>query len=174
MEMSLRVLSDEVVRDRFGDPSSRIGADGTVDRGWEIQILDWVQLPAPLRLSFDLTRSVERFRCHKLVRPFFQAAFNQLFNDPEAWNSIGDFGGCYLFRNVRGKKALSRHSWGIAIDMDVLDNPFLGVVPRVNPRVKEVMEIHGFVWGGATVWGGAFPWGRRDAQHWEFAAVDRL
>lgn len=165
----MTLLTQEQVVRAFGDPVPHLKPDGTIKASWAAQILGTVKLPAPLKLSWGDAR-VTTFRAHKRLVPAFTAAFAALFADPEAWASIGDFGGCYNFRTVRGKNALSRHSWGIAIDMDVLDNPMFGVVPRVHPRVRAIMREHGFAWGGATIWGGDFPWARRDAMHFEPSA----
>ena len=78
--------------------------------------------------------------------------------------TIGDWGGCYAYRTVRGApRSPSRHSWGIAIDMDVGDNP-MGSAGRVDPRMIDLMADGGFFWGGY------FKGARRDPMHWEFAA----
>jgi hypothetical protein len=128
----------------------------------------------PLRLAWDTKHTVTSFKAHRKVVSMLEMALKELAIRPWLWDTINDFGGCYAFRQVRGAKSLSRHSWGIAVDLDVLDNPFLGKIPRVNKDVRFIMKEHGFAWGGAAVWGGDFPWARRDAQHWEFADLSLL
>lgn len=165
----MRLLSQAEVIKAFGDPVPHLKADGTIKASWATQILGTVKLPAPLKLSWSDAK-VTTFKAHRRLVPAFTAAFAALHAEPEAWASIGDFGGCYNFRTVRGKTALSRHSWGVAIDIDVLENPMFGLVPRVHPRTRAIMREHGFAWGGASIWGGDFPWARRDSMHWECSA----
>jgi hypothetical protein len=168
----LRILSDSEVLLNFGNPAPYVRLDGSVSLAWESGILTRVPLPEPIR--YLETGWVHHFRAHHRVAGLLERAFEEIHDDPDAWASINDFGGCYSFRQIRGSKKLSRHSWGIAVDMDCADNPFLGLVPRVHPRVKAIMESNGFAWGGARIWGGSFPWGRRDAMHFEFADLSLL
>ena len=42
---------------------------------------------------------------------------------------------------------LSHHSWGIALDINVPQNPF-GAEPDQDPDMVEVFERWGFIWGG--------------------------
>jgi hypothetical protein len=59
------------------------------------------------------------------------------------------FAGCYSARFIgRDPDArLSHHSWGIAVDFNALENP-TGVRPRLDRDVVEIVERHGFTWGG--------------------------
>lgn len=58
------------------------------------------------------------------------------------------YGGCYHPRLISADRdRLSRHSWGIAIDLNVdLSQPGLG--PPPPPEVVEILGRHGFRWGG--------------------------
>lgn len=66
---------------------------------------------------------------------------------------IKDCGGAYNFRAVRGDNsahpALSLHSWGLAIDLNVADNPQYST--RRDKQPKEIIDClcgrHGFFWG---------------------------
>jgi len=152
----------------FGDPVPHIGPDGLIMRSWEQSILDSAELPAPLPLSWNRAVEVRRFKCHRLLVPHFEAALKRIFQSPEAWASIGDFGGCYAYRAQRGTRdTLSTHCWGIAIDLDVADNP-MGGAPRVHERTIESFEMEGFLWGGR------FAGKRRDPMHFEFADPSKL
>jgi hypothetical protein len=42
---------------------------------------------------------------------------------------------------------LSRHSWGIALDANVKDNPY-GKKSIMNPVIVEIFKRWGFCWGG--------------------------
>ena len=170
---AIRVLSEAEVIGAFKDPRSLMRTDGSVDPAWERDILAVVHLPAPLPYADGHGTMVRTVRVHERLFPIFLDLFADLYKSG-LWETIGAFGGCYCWRQQRRATKLSHHCWAIAIDMDVLDNPFMAVIPRVDARVKQVMARHGFVWGGATIWGGAFPWARRDPMHWEFADLSLI
>jgi hypothetical protein len=91
-------------------------------------------------------------RCHRLVLPALAAAMADLQRLRLApLVDVGDFhrrGGCYAPRPPRGEPGrVSRHSWGIAIDLNVGRNP-PGAKPDADPRLVRVMARHGFTWGG--------------------------
>ena len=86
-----------------------------------------IKFPYPMRIAWDLTKSVTSTRCHKLAAPQFQAVFGELlaaYGLPELQRlGIDLFGGLVNFRLQRGSKTKwSRHSWGIAIDLDPVRN----------------------------------------------------
>ena len=136
------------MRGVFGDPGPYIRSDGTVDHYWETKILTMASLPSSLRLAWDHNRTVNRFRCHYLLKERFEAAFQKAHADGPGWDSIGDFGGCYMFRpNRKNPRALSFHAWGAAVDIDVADNG-QGHSPEMHPAVIWAFESEGFIWGG--------------------------
>lgn len=68
--------------------------------------------------------------------------------------------GCYSPRMQIGNTyALSRHAYGIAVDVNATRNPY-GEAPSQDPRLVEVMERWGFTWGGR--------WLVPDGMHFEF------
>jgi hypothetical protein len=76
----------------------------------------------------------------------------------------GQYGGCWVPRHIdwNPSKALSMHSWGLAVDLNVSTNG-LGQPPQMDPRVVEIFDRWGFVWGGR--------WTRPDGMHFELGAV---
>ncbi len=80
------------------------------------------------------------------------------------------WGGSFVPRRMRGSSSLSRHSWGIAFDINPAENPF-GKEPAPSGKrgsVRElapVFERHGFAWGGR--WSPS----RRDGMHFEIARI---
>lgn len=69
-------------------------------------------------------------------------------------------GGCWNPNIVPGGAGtVSRHSWGVAVDINVDSNPF-GRRPRQDARLVALMARHGFAWGGR--------WLRPDAMHFEY------
>ncbi|MBI2238571.1 MAG: M15 family metallopeptidase [Actinobacteria bacterium] len=65
---------------------------------------------------------------------------------------VRTFHGCYAprFVNRVPTAALSHHSWGIAIDINLQGNGF-GEPPHQDPRLVHVMERWGFIWGGRFI-----------------------
>ena len=70
-------------------------------------------------------------------------------------------GGCWVPRLIRGPSggSLSRHSLGVAFDMNPSTNPF-GGTPSLDRRVVAIFRDHGFAWGGT--------WPRPDGMHVEW------
>jgi hypothetical protein len=70
-------------------------------------------------------------------------------------------GGCYVPREIRGPSggSISRHGWGVALDVNPSSNPF-GATPRIDSRVVAIFRRHGFAWGGS--------WARPDGMHFEW------
>jgi hypothetical protein len=103
-------------------------------------------------------------RCHKKLVPQIRAAFAEV--EAAGLGGLirpGDFGGCFSPRFIRsGNEAgLSRHAWGAAFDFNVSANLY-GQVPTMDRRLVEIMERHGFTWGGH--------WNYPDGMHFEFVA----
>jgi hypothetical protein len=75
--------------------------------------------------------------------------------------TITSYSGCYArrFTNRDPSQAISHHAWGIALDVNVPQNPF-GQPPHQDPRLVQVMERWGFIWGGTFV--------RPDGMHFEY------
>jgi hypothetical protein len=85
-----------------------------------------LDLPYPMRLAWDLDTKVNRMRCHKLVKENFRKVFEDIlaYYGYEKIVELGIdlFGGCFTFRKMRGGTEFSKHSWGIAIDLDPVRN----------------------------------------------------
>ena len=158
--MALRYLSDNEVVRCFGDPTEFINEDGSIGKAWEIKILSSFPLPAALPYCADHGVKITRVRCNKRILSFLQAALGEIYDDKNLWGAIGDFGGCYNWRTQRKSKNLSRHSWGIAIDIDVNDNPMntKGIMPQ---KTIDIFKSYGFLWGGNFRT-------RKDPMHFEF------
>lgn len=87
--------------------------------------------------------------CHRLIIDDLRAALQQIVD-----GGFGDdidpsrYAGCFYPRRISTDGAsLSRHSWGIAIDINVdLSLPGLGPPPR--EEIVDIFGRHGFRWGG--------------------------
>jgi hypothetical protein len=141
----------------IGSFSFTVNPDGTInqDKKWVAEHLETARMPI-----------IGTVRCHKLMIPQLEAAIKDLqaqglghlLNPSQA-------GRCYQPRFVEKdpvNHALSKHAWGLAIDLNVYDNPE-GSKPKMDPRVVSTFEKWGFRWGGR--------WTKPDGMHFELAAV---
>lgn len=114
-----------------------------------------VNLPYPMRLAWDTDTTVTRLRCHRLVADKFEAVFEEIlatYGLPKIQElGIDLFGGCFNFRRMRGGSAWSKHSWGIAIDLDPARNTLKETSKTARfarPEYKPMIDIfykHGFI-----------------------------
>ncbi len=72
--------------------------------------------------------------------------------------------GCYYPRFIAGSTTLSNHSFGLAIDINSLENQ-RGTVGEMHPVVVEIMKKWGFAWGG--------DWNYTDPMHFELERIVR-
>lgn len=81
-----------------------------------------IQLPYPMKISWDQKQVVTTMVCHKKVAPSVLRclqAVKQHYGDEEIKRiGLDLYGGCLNVRKVRGGNTWSMHSWGIAIDFD--------------------------------------------------------
>jgi hypothetical protein len=145
------VLPQALVKDRFGEFPVRLAAGRGLDvaPGWARANIVTASVPL-----------LGRVRCHRAMVPALRAALGELERrglaglvDP------GDFAGCYNPRLIARGAPVSRHAWGIAVDLNASRNPN-GAPSRQDPRLVEVMERHGFAFGGR--------WPVPDAMHFEY------
>lgn len=114
-----------------------------------------INLPYPMRLAWDTKTSINKMRCHRLIATNFQNVFKDLLTHYGLAElqrlGIDLFGGCFAFRKMRGGNDYSRHSWGIAIDLDPVRNQLKQTSKTAQfakPAYKPMIDIfykHGFV-----------------------------
>lgn len=154
------MLTDEEIILKYGQPG-----DPTK--------LTIIKLPYPMRIAWDLTKTVARIQCHQLIADQLLAVFNDLLTHyglPELQKlGIDLFGGCLNVRLMRGSKTKwSRHSWAIALDLDPARNQLKEshkTARFARPEYKAMMDIfykHGFLGLGKEK---DYDW-----MHWEIAA----
>ena len=129
-----------------------------------------LQLPYPMRIAWKPETSVNAIQCHRQIGNSLYNVFTDLLNHyglPELQRlGIDLFGGCVNVRLMRGSKTKwSRHSWGIAIDLDPVRNGLKvkkTVAQFSKPEYKPMIDIfykHGFIGYGPEK---DFDW-----MHWE-------
>lgn len=105
--------------------------------------------------------------CHRLLIGQLRGALQEIADRGLAHLiNTRDYGGCWSPRHIdfNPRKPLSMHSWGLAIDINVSTNR-LGAAPTMDPRIVQVFDRWGFVWGGR--------WRRPDGMHFELGALLR-
>jgi hypothetical protein len=98
--------------------------------------------------------------CHRKILPLLTAAMNEV-RALGLSRLINSFSGCYSPRmQVSDDGELSRHAFGIAVDINAGANPY-GAKPTQDLRLVHIMERWGFTWGGR--------WSVPDGMHFEFS-----
>jgi hypothetical protein len=153
------MLSTKQLTARYGKPGTETN-------------LVMINLPYPMRIAWDLKKSVNTIRCHELIADKLLAVFSELlqhYGYAEIQRlGIDLFGGCYNFRPKRGTEKrynalmksgnieeayelLSNHSWGTAIDVDPARNQLHETAKTARfarPEYKPMIDIfykHGFI-----------------------------
>lgn len=150
------------VLETFGRIPEYIGSDGTLSPVWEMERIVRIPLPYPLTLGWTPRAIVTQIACHRLLAATVASVF-QTFKD-QNWEERPEcmlFGGCFMYRPIRGRNALSLHSFGIAVDMDPEEYP-LGSRKRMPEEIVKVWTDRGFRYGGDFE-------GRKDPQHFQYA-----
>jgi hypothetical protein len=114
-----------------------------------------LELPYPMRLAWDLDTKVNKMRVHKMVKDNFKGVFDDLLAhygyEKLVELGIDLFGGCFAYRKMRGGSSWSKHSWGIAIDLDPVRNQLKETSRTARfarPEYKPMIDIfykHGFI-----------------------------
>ena len=153
------VLTQLEIKRRFGEFSLKPAAAGAFvpDTTW---INTWIR-----------TRTITQLgpvECNKAILPDLEAAMKEVTADKlGSLIDTADFqyeGGCFAPRVARLSDggSVSAHSWGIAVDINVKNNP-LGAKPHQDTRLVAIMSKHGFTWGGH--------WLRPDGAHFEWVGT---
>ncbi|MEX0659165.1 MAG: M15 family metallopeptidase [Egibacteraceae bacterium] len=103
--------------------------------------------------------------CHRLLIPQLRGALQEI-KDRGLADLIDptQYGGCWVPRHIlfNADRGLSMHAWGLAADFNVSTNGY-GATPQMDPRIVEIFDRWGFVWGGR--------WGTPDGMHFELGAI---
>ncbi|MDQ4142188.1 MAG: M15 family metallopeptidase [Actinomycetota bacterium] len=147
------VLPHVQVKRIFGEFAARPGRGSAIriDPGWIVENTTNATIPL-----------VGRVRCHVKIIPQMRAAFEEISQEGLASKiRRSDFGGCFSPRRISSDpySPISHHAWGIGFDVNVSQNPY-GRTPRLDQGVVQIMEKHGFVWGGR--------WLVPDGMHFEY------
>lgn len=130
-----------------------------------------IELAYPMRLAWDLKRSVTRIQCHAYVAQQMESIFRETKKHYglSRVQSLGLdlFGGCLNVRRKRGGSSWSMHSWGIAVDIDPLRNQLRWGADKARLARPEYEGFWSIVESrGAVSYGHER---NRDWQHFQFA-----
>ncbi len=143
------VLPNALIKEMFGDfqIKERDGVWITTEPEWREENIQNKRMPI-----LGITR------CHRLMWEPLEGALNQILEEGlEGYLSIDEWrssGGCYAPRRINRFDAggsISRHAWGIAIDINTKSG--------YPPRIVEIFNSWGFAWGGT--------WTSPDEMHFE-------
>jgi hypothetical protein len=135
------VMPQSVIKENFGEFAAKPAPDGTVviDPRWTERNIQSARVP----ILGDVS-------CHRALVPQLTEALREVRRRSLSFLiDTSQFGGCFgprFIGRVPGGR-LSHHAWGIAIDINALDNAF-GTRSDLDPRLIEIMEGAGFTWGG--------------------------
>ncbi len=147
------VLPNALIKEMFGDfqIKERDGTWITVDKTWKDENIETKRVPI-----------LGRITCHRLMWEPLLGALNQIVDEGLENNlSLEQFkssGGCYAPRRISRFDAggsISRHAWGIAIDINTKTG--------YTPRIVEIFNDWGFAWGGT--------WTSPDPMHFELRSL---
>jgi hypothetical protein len=87
-------------------------------------------------------------RCHRALIPRVRAVMEEVVaRGLESTIDPRGYAGCWNARLTNRLDAVSRHSWGVGIDLNFPDN-LVGTPGTMDPRLIEIFADHGFAWGG--------------------------
>ncbi len=138
------VLPPVLVKSLFGEFAARPDPNRP---GWLLVDPAWVR-------AHIVTATVPilgEVRCNAALIPQLREAMQEL-QRRGLGGTIHAYDGCYAprFINRDPTNLLSHHSWGIAFDVNADVNP-VGGTPHQDPRLVQVMQRWGFVWGGSFI-----------------------
>ena len=102
-----------------------------------------------------------RLTCNKIMFPQLRAALREVQERGLA-SKVYQTAGCYNSRFIAGTTSLSNHAFGIAIDINSVQNQ-RGTVGQMDRTVVSIFEKWGFGWGGH--------WRYTDPMHFEMNAL---
>jgi len=145
------MLAQSLLKERFGEFEVRPGGgrSATLEPGWSDANISRANVPI-----------IGEVTCHRAaIEPLIT-----VLTEIEAAGLAGlvdksDYAGCFSPRLTSPGGMVSRHAWGLAVDINAAANPF-GARSRQDPRLVEIFQRHGFAWGGN--------WPHPDAMHFEY------
>lgn len=148
-----RVQPQVLVKLEFGEFSfrDRSGRDVELDPAWRAANIATESVPI-----------LGQITCHRRIIPLVRDAMTELEQSGKAHTvQPENYAGCYAPRRMAPGAGLSRHSWGLALDLNISSNP-RGTYESQDPALVNAFRTRGFDWGGE--------WEFPDPGHYEYRA----
>ena len=117
--------------------------------------LEPMTLPFPMRLAWDKTKTINKIYCHKDIKAKLYNALSEILHvyGLKKIQELGIdlYGGCFNYRKMRNGNSWSKHSWGVAIDLDPERNQLKETSKTARfarPEYKQMIDIfykNGFI-----------------------------
>lgn len=114
-----------------------------------------IPLPYTMTIDWDRTKVTNKVQCHKLIADPLHNALSDLLNHYGIVKlkqlELDIWGGCYNFRKMTNGNRWSRHSWGIAVDLNPQKNTYAMKKEQAQfakAEYRPLLEIfykHGFL-----------------------------
>jgi hypothetical protein len=146
------VLAPVMVKKTFGEFSYRRSnsREFTQESGWAHDHIVTENVPL-----------LGRVTCHRGILPALRGALTELRAQGLGWLiDRSSFAGCYNPRLTSSLDNVSRHAWGIALDINATTNRY-GENGNQDRRLVSTFASWGFTWGGS--------WLVPDPAHFEYA-----
>ena len=145
----------------YGNPRT---SAGNASPAWEREHLTSVSPPWKMTFGGKPVASCRvHKKCAESLKRIFERIWERCGRSQAEIDRIGMsiYAGGYVFRNIRGGRSLSMHSYGCAVDFDPARNGLGNKNPQMDRRVIEEFEREGWEWGGH--------WSRTDGMHFQAA-----
>lgn len=122
------MITTKQLKQVFGDPF--------VDRlTFEKNFMVLLLIPEEIRMKIPVLP--QKIYINKVAAPKLLAAFREVIRNGVN-NEIKTYDGCFVIRRQRQSNAISRHSYGIAIDLNAAWNPLIrGVKPQDHASLRK-------------------------------------
>lgn len=132
------VLAQAQIKERFGEFAYRpdSGQGFEIDPAWRQENIVTAEVPL-----------LGTMHCHRAIIPLVTGAMQELVDRGlEHLVDPATFRGCFNPRFIASRRDLSRHAWGVALDINWGANP-TGLASAQDPRLVETMDRWGFTSG---------------------------
>ncbi len=134
----------------------------------------YCKLPYRMKLAWDEDVLISKFSCHRVIQYNLEAIFEDTLKEygTDGIDELGLnlFGGCLNVRKMRGGNKLSVHSWGLAVDLNPLNNQ----LKWDSSKAVFAKEEYKPFWEIVEKWGG-YSLGREkdyDWMHFQFIPIN--
>lgn len=159
-------LSTARTKELLGEFAFRPGSGGSM-----LQESEWVTANLPSQREYLNDEIRIRARCHVRIVSALRSALADIaaagLHGAVDVGNANRYGGCHnpRFNRISGELGfVSRHAWGMALDINTVTNA-QGAVPQMDCRVVRIFRRHGFAWGGNFL--------RPDGMHFEWVGERR-